>query len=267
MVVYVVITTYGVDMTTRHALITGGSRGIGLGLAVRLLARGNRVLVTGRSERSLTEAARAHPGLETFAGDLSIPSGRERLAQEVRATMPELDLVVNNAGIQRRVALAEDDAPWPERQVEIDTLLAAPVHLDHLLIPVLLAHDRPAAIVQVTSGGAVVPQPFAPVYSACKAALHSYTVTLRHSLAGTGCQVIELMPPAVATGLAGTGHGAPVDEFCDAALAGIDRALAGGPEVIGYGMTADERITGRIRAERQIFDELSGRFPAATYAT
>jgi len=125
------------------------------------------------------------------------------------------------------------------------------------------------AIVQVTSGGAVIPQPFAPLYSACKAALHSYTLTLRHALAGTGCQVIELMPPAVATGLAGSGHdhGAPVDDFCAAALTGIDRALAGGPEVIGYGMTADERVTGRVHAEQQIFDELSGRCPITTYAT
>ncbi|SNT60504.1 uncharacterized oxidoreductase [Streptosporangium subroseum] len=226
------------------------------------------MLITGRSERSLAEVARAHPGVETFAGDLSDPADREKLAWHVRETMPELDLLINNAGIQRRVALAADDAPWAERQIELDTLLAAPVHLDHLLVPVLLAHGRPAAIVEVTSGGAIIPQPFAPLYSACKAALHSYTVTLRHSLAYTNCRVIELMPPAVATALAGPGntHGAPLEEFCDAALAGIDRALTGGPQVIGYGMTTDERIADRLHTEQQMFDTLSSRFPTTTYA-
>jgi len=252
---------------SRQVLVTGGSRGIGLGLAVRFLARGDRVLVTGRSARSLAEAAEAHPGLETFAGDLSDPADREALAAHVRESMPGLDLLVNNAGIQRRVALAEDDAPWAERQAEIDTLLAAPVHLDHLLVPVLLAHERPAAIVEVTSGGAVIPQPFAPVYSACKAALHSYSTTLRHALAGTNCRVIELMPPAVATELAGPGnaHGTPVDEFCDAVVPAIDAALAGGPQVIGYGPTASEAVSQRLHTEQAMFDNSSARFAVKTY--
>ncbi|MEV6416067.1 SDR family NAD(P)-dependent oxidoreductase [Kribbella sp. NPDC051718] len=252
---------------THHALITGGSRGIGLGLAARLLARGDRVLVTGRSTRLLAETAEAHPGLQTFAGDLSNPADREALAAHVRESMPGLDLLVNNAGIQRRVALAEDNAPWAERQAEIDTLLAAPAHLDHLLIPVLLAHGRPAAIIEVTSGGALIPQPFAPLYSACKAALHSYSMTLRHALAGTPCRVIELMPPAVATELAvpDNTHGAPVDDFCDAALAGIDAALAGGPQVIGYGPTATDEITQRLQSEQATFDNSTARFPVTTY--
>lgn len=250
-------------MTTRQqVLLTGGSRGIGLGLAARLLARGDRVLVTGRSAGALAEAAREHPGLETLAVDVSRPAERERLAAHVRAAMPGLDLLVNNAGIQRRVALAVDDAPWAQRQAEIDTLLAAPVHLDHLLVPTMLAHGRPSAVVEVTSVGAVVPQPFAPVYSACKAALHGYTATLRHALAGTPCRVVELMPPAVATGLGG-GHGVGVDEFCDAALAGID---AGRPAV-GYGASADERVAGLVADGQRLFDDLSGRFAVATYAT
>jgi len=71
---------------------------------------------------------------------------------------------------------------WRMRQAEIDTLLAAPIHLTHLLIPLMLKHGRPGSIINVTSGGAFVPQVFAPIYSACKAALHSYTMTLRHAL-------------------------------------------------------------------------------------
>jgi short-subunit dehydrogenase involved in D-alanine esterification of teichoic acids len=119
--------------------------------------------------------------------------------------LPGFNVVINNAGIQRRVSLASDTAPWSERQAEIDILLAAPVHLNHLLIPLMLRSKQPALIVNVTSGGAFVPQVFAPVYSACKAALHSYTVTPRHALQGTWLRVVELVPPAVQTGLGDPG--------------------------------------------------------------
>jgi len=89
------------------------------------------------------------------------------------------------------------NATWIERQVEIDILLSGPVHLNHLLIPLLLAVNKKALIVNVTSGGAYIPQAFAPMYSACKAALHHYTMTLRHALSATQCKVAELIPPAI----------------------------------------------------------------------
>jgi uncharacterized oxidoreductase len=244
----------------RSALVTGGGRGIGLGLATRLIARGDRVLVTGRSEASL-RAARAVPRMEAVVADVSTADGREALAAHVRSAMPELDLLVQNAGVQRRIGLAADDAAWPDRQAEIDTLFAGPVHLDHLLLPVLLAHGRPATIVEVTSGGAIVPQPFAPLYSASKAALHHYALVLRAALAGTPVRVVELMPPAVATGLGGADHGVPVDEFCDAALAGIDA----GADVVGFGATATGEIASLVAAQRRLFDRLAGRFPVPTY--
>ena len=82
-------------------------------------------------------------------------------------------------------------------------LVGGAVHLNHLLIPVMLSNEKPSLIVNVTSGGAYVPQPFAPIYGACKAALLSYTITLRHALRDTRLRVVELIPPAVATGLAG----------------------------------------------------------------
>lgn len=140
--------------------------------------------------------------------------------------MPDLNILINNAGIQRRISLASDQAEWAERQVEIDILLSAPIHMNYLLIPLLLGADKSGLIVNVTSGGAYIPQVFAPVYSACKAALHSYTMTLRHSLVNTSCRVTEIIPPAVQTALAGPGlnHGVPLDEFCDTVFA----ALIGG---------------------------------------
>ncbi|PRY41567.1 putative oxidoreductase [Umezawaea tangerina] len=248
--------------TVKTVLITGGSRGIGLGLARRYLDSGARVLVTGRSTASLAQAAAR--GVETVVSDIGDAASREALAKHVSAVMPEVDLVINNAGVQRRVVLASDDAPWEEREAEIRVLLSGPVHLNHLLIPTLLAHGRPATIVNVTSGGAYVPQPFAPLYSAAKAALHSYTTNLRFALAHTAVRVVELVPPAVATGLAGLDnpHGAPVDDFVDVAYAGINR----GDREVGYGPTATAEFTQRLQREHQVFTAQAGRFPVASYA-
>ncbi|NVN03939.1 MULTISPECIES: SDR family NAD(P)-dependent oxidoreductase [Asaia] len=118
----------------------------------------------------------------------------------------------------------------------------------------------------VTSGGAYIPQPFAPVYSACKAALHSYTVTLRHSLRDTLIRVVELIPPAVATGLAGPGnnHGAPVDDFCDTVFPQLfHRDLV----EVGYGITASNQFEAAKKPYRDMFASFSNRFPTAAYAS
>ncbi len=109
-----------------------------------------------------------------------------------------------------------------------------------------------------------LPQPFAPVYNACKAAVHSYTVNLRFALAGTSCRVVEVIPPAVRTALAGPGatHGVPLDDFCDAVFAGLTESNA---EEIGYGMTATEAFDGPKSLYRAMFKEFSTRFPEKTY--
>jgi uncharacterized oxidoreductase len=257
--------TTSFDLHTANILITGGSEGIGRGLAARFLAVGSTVLVTGRSAEKLERVARDLPGLRVFVNDMSNPSGRERLAEHVCKTLPQLNVLINNAGIQRRVSLAADEAPWAERQAEIDTLLSGPVHLDHLLVPHMLAHREPSMIVNVTSGGAYLPQPFAPIYSACKAALHSYTVNLRFALAHTPCRVIEVIPPAVRTALAGQGatHGVPLDEFCDAVFSAL---TAGEAEEIGYGMTATAAFNEPKRLYRALFEGASSRFAVKTYS-
>lgn len=249
--------------TSAHVLITGGSRGIGLALAQRYLARGARVIVTGRSEESLAGAAARTPGLETVTSDIADASDRTQLAAHVVETMPDVDLVINNAGIQRRVPLAADTADWQERASELDVLFDGPVHLNHLLIPTMLAHGRPSTIVNVTSGGAFTPQPFAPFYSAAKAALHSYTVNLRFALRATPVRVLELIPPAVATSLSGleNPHGADVDDFVDAVVDAIGRHQ---PE-IGYGPTDTDEFRARLRAEADGFTALADRFPVAGY--
>ena len=247
----------------RQVLITGGSRGIGLALAVRYQAQGAEVLITGRSDQQLRDAARDHPGLNIYVNDIGQPDERERLAAHVNQVMPDLDVVINNAGFQRRISLAADTAAWPERQQEIDTLLSAPIHLDHLLVPSILEHGRPSVIVNVTSGGAFVPQPFAPVYSACKAALHSYTMNLRLALTATAIRVVELIPPAVATEIAGPGpaHGAPIDQFADS----IFPALDGTHHEVGYGPTDSPSFHDQLTAARAMFEQMSQRFPVQNY--
>lgn len=208
-------------------------------------------------------AQRRNTGLRSFVGDIGSPEDREKLALFVAKNLAALTVVINNAGIQRRVSLAEDDAPWAERQREIEILLSGPIHLNHLLVPILLRHGRPSLIANVTSGGGYLPQPFAPVYSACKAALHSYTMNLRYALSGTAINVVEIIPPAVRTALAGgSTHGADVDEFCDAIFAALK---AGTADELTFGATANAKVQQRLTLDHELFDAFAGRFPVATY--
>jgi uncharacterized oxidoreductase len=253
-----------ISLSSANVLITGGSDGIGRGLAARFLASGARVLVTGRSKEKLERMVSELSPIETLVNDISRPADRERLARHVRDVMPGINILINNAGIHWRVSLAADTSSWGERQVEIDTLLSGPIHLNHLMVPVILAHGGPSIIANVTPGGAYIPQPFAPLYSACKAALHSYTMNLRFALAGTACKVIEIIPPAIRTALAGPGatHGASLDDFCDSVFA----ALSDGEAIeIGYGATAAPAVQEQLSLDHKLFERFSGRFPVKTY--
>lgn len=249
------------ELSNANVLITGGSEGIGKSLAKRFLAAGSRVIFTGRNKEKLQRAANELPGLEFLVNDIAGISGRDHLAAYIQQNMPGINVLINNAGIQRRVALALDT----ERQTEIDILLAAPIHLNHLLVPVILAHRQASLIVNVTSGGAYIPQVFAPVYSACKAALHSYTMTLRHSLAGTPCRVVELIPPAVQTGLAGgnTNHRMSLEVFADAVF---EKMITDNVTEVGYGMTENISVKISGRAEKEVFTDFSQRFPVMGYS-
>jgi uncharacterized oxidoreductase len=252
------------DFKNKLVLITGGSEGIGKGLAVRFLNAGSKVLITGRNKEKLQQAAEENPGLLTFVNDIGEVSQREALIEYVKEHFGGLDILINNAGIQRRIALADDHAPWSERQAEINILLSAPVHLNDLLIPLITKNGKEGLIINVTSGGAYIPQVFAPIYSACKAALHSYTMILRHALSETSCKVVELIPPAVQTALAGRGlnHGAPLNDFADKVFADL---LAGEKETIGFGPT--DNIVQEISGQpvEKIFSGSLSRFPVNIY--
>lgn len=201
-------------------LITGGASGIGLALAERFLQAGSTVAICGRREDKLNEAQAKHPQLITHVCDVADADERAALFAWATQTLPALNVLVNNAGIQQRFTLQK--APdWQQMHNEIAINLDAPIHLSTLFIPHLLKQPH-AAILNVSSGLAFTPLAFAPVYCATKAALHSFTLSLRHQLAGTSVEVIEIIPPAVQTDLGGAGlhtQGAPLDEFADSIMA------------------------------------------------
>lgn len=231
-------------------LITGGSTGIGLAFAERFLRYGNKVIVTGRREHVLQQAKEKLPHLITHVSDLNGESGRVALFDWIISNYPEVNVVVNNAGIQQRFHVLKADARdnWRFFNSEITTNIEAPIHLSMLFAPYFASKEE-ATIINVTSGLAFTPAAIAPIYSATKAALHSFTMSLRHQLSDTSVKVIEVAPPAVNTDLGGAGlhtQGEPVDDFAD----GIFKGLEEGKEEIGYGTSVN-----RLRMSRDEIDE------------
>ncbi|MFC5450983.1 SDR family oxidoreductase [Paenibacillus aestuarii] len=246
-------------LSNNTILITGGSAGIGLAFAERFVKAGNTVIVTGRREHVLQSAKDKVPGLITRVSDLDIESERAALFDWVTANYPEVNVLVNNAGIQQRFSVLKADAKsnWAYFNKELTTNIEAPIHLSMLFAP-FFATKADAAIINVTSGLAFTPFAIAPIYSATKAALHSFTMSLRHQLSDTSVEVIEVAPPAVNTDLGGTGlhvHGEPLDAFAD----GIFEGLAEGLSEIGYGTSV-----ARLRMSRDEIDQYAASMYNAT---
>ncbi len=229
-------------------LITGGASGIGLGLAQRLLAAGSEVLLCGRREEKLREAKAKHPRVHTQVCDLTRAADRVALADRATREFPRLNVLVNNAGIQVRARL-DEPAAWPRFREELAANLEAPIHLSMLLLPHLARQPR-AAIWNVSSGLSFVPLTRAPVYGATKAAMHSFTLSLRHQLAATSIRVVEIVPPATDTDLGGAGlhkFGVTVDTLLDDVLPRI----ANGELEVAHGTARKSS-----RATRDELDEI-----------
>jgi uncharacterized oxidoreductase len=180
-------------------LITGGSAGIGLALAKELVGLGNEVIVTGRSADKLEAARNEVPGIQTFQSDAADPDAVKALAAHIDANYPELNVLVNNAGVFIPRNHTGPSKDLSELTSEIDINFAGPVRTVSVLIDRLKANR--GTIINVSSGLAFVPLQLSPIYCATKAAMHSYTISLRQQLKDQGIEVIELMPPAVKTAL------------------------------------------------------------------
>jgi uncharacterized oxidoreductase len=187
-------------ITGNTILITGGSTGIGLALAEAFLREGNQVIICGRREKKLQEAKSKFPSLHVRVCDVSKDSERETLFQWATNAFPSLNLLINNAGIQKEVDFRTGAVDLSGDEDEIDINLKAPIHLSTLFIPHLIKQGE-SAIVNITSGLAFTPLAVVPIYCATKAGLHSFTQSLRHQLRNTSIKVFEVAPPIVDTEL------------------------------------------------------------------
>ena len=185
-------------MSGNHILITGGATGIGFSLAKYLHAEGNRLLLCGRRADRLAEAAQALPGTQTFVCDVAEPAGRQALLSFVMQNFSQMNILVNNAGIQRDIDLTKGTADLDGGACEIKTNVEGPIYLSALFTSMLAGKEN-AAIINVSSGLAFMPEYSVnmPVYTATKGALHNFSVAQRAQLAPLGIRVIEILPPAV----------------------------------------------------------------------
>jgi len=213
-------------MRTRDntVLITGGSAGIGLAIAKALVAAGNTVIVCGRDQSRLEKARAAVPGMHIIRCDVSRDDELAGLLARVKRDFPQLNVLINNAAMMRIYDYCESSGVPEQIEEEVRTNLLAPMKLTSRLLPLLKEQDT-AAIVLVSSGLAYVPVANVAVYCATKAALHSFSRTLRYRLRSTPIKVFELLPPLVDTDLARTLHMPKIqaDEVARALLKGLER--------------------------------------------
>ena len=216
-------------------LITGGTSGIGLAFAEELMKEGNTVIICGRRTDRLDELKSKHPGMVTRECDIADEKQREELISWALAKYPDLNVLMNNAGMQLATDLTKP-VDLEKVRKEMETNFIAPVHLSSLFAW-QVTNKNNAAIINISSGLAFVPIAFMPVYCSTKAALHSFCLSLRHQLKSLGIQVIEIAPPSVDTEL---GHerradktqthgGIPIAEFLSEAMEGLKNDV---PEIV-----------------------------------
>ncbi len=187
------------ELKNNTVLITGGTSGFGLEFAARLLSLGNTVIITGRDQAKLDLTKKNLPKVHTFQSDVSKPEAVNQLFEKVTRQFPELNMLINNAGEMRKIVLkdASNDLNDITREVEIN--LMGPIRMVQAFLPHLM--KKKSAILNVTSGLALVPFPISPIYGATKSGLRSYTQSLRVQLKNTNVKVFELVAPAANTPL------------------------------------------------------------------
>lgn len=219
------------NLSNNKILITGGASGIGLGLTERFISENNTVIICGRRESVLKEVTNQYPSVISRVCDLSVEAERTALFDWIRENHPDLNVLVNNAGIQNWMDITADDF-FERAKTEIVTNIEAPVHLTALFskLPSL------RTIMNVTSGLSFVPFTKVPVYSATKAFFHSFTLSTRYLLKSKNIAVIEIIPPALNTDLGGKGlhdHAPSVSEYIES----IFNQLAEGKNELTHGFS------------------------------
>ncbi|MBK5273366.1 MAG: SDR family NAD(P)-dependent oxidoreductase [Bacteroidia bacterium] len=201
-------------ISNNKILITGGASGIGLGLTERFIRENNEVIICGRRESALKEVSDKFPSVITRICDLTVAHEREELFKWISKEHSDLNVLINNAGIQQWMAITDSNF-FDRAKEEIAINIEAPLHLISLFIKLKSLNS----IINVTSGLSFVPLTKTPVYSASKAFFHSFTLSLGHLLKSHNIEVIEIIPPALNTDLGGKGihdFAPPVSEFIEA---------------------------------------------------
>ncbi len=180
-------------------LITGGATGIGFALAKAFVENGNEVIICGRRKDKLKEAKNNLPKLNTIECDISKEYSREMLYKEITSNFNDINILINNAGIHKIIDFKKGMVDlFTSSEDEIDINLKAPIYLAFYFIPYFMNKNE-SAIINISSGLAFVPLASMPIYCATKAALHSWSVSLRYQLKDTSIKIFEVMPPIVDT--------------------------------------------------------------------
>ena len=239
------------NITGNTILITGGGSGIGRGLAEALQAKGNTVIIAGRRKAALEETVAANPGMKSVTLDIEDATAIKAFAAKVAAEFPALNVLVNNAGIMRFENLLEQPDDLSDVEAMVTTNLLGPIRLTAALLP-LLRKQAHSTIINVSSGLAFLPLAPTPTYCATKAAIHSYSLSLRYQLKDTTTEVLEIIPPYVQTDLLGGAEdprAMPLKEF-----------IAETVEILSVQPTPIENCVERVHMLR--YAEAEGKFDA-----
>jgi len=243
------------ELSNRTVLVTGGTSGIGLGIAEAFHQFKSKVIVCGRDKNKLSRVEKRFPDITVISCDLADAGQRKALAADVLHRFPDLDILVNNAGIQRYIDLKKGLDELKSGEDEITINFVSPVELTSLLIGHLM--KRPAAaIINVSSGLAFMPMLDTPIYNAAKAAVHTYSLVLREQLIDTAVRVVEIVPPMVDTNLNKKGRDAAHAKFRGISVAeyipSIINGLKDDAEMVFYGDGAKVMSEPRRESEARL---------------